>query len=96
MLPAGEKIDPTLLPRVGIDDLEKRGRTELVTVVLPLTNLTAKDLAPDVKKMLGPFGEIVMLEKANQFIAAAKELGAGAEEPAKAEEPAGEPAEKKE
>jgi RNA polymerase sigma factor (sigma-70 family) len=68
VLPAEEKIDPTLLPRVGIDDLEKRGRTELVTVVLPLTNLTAKDLAPDVKKMLGPFGEIVLLEKANQII----------------------------
>jgi RNA polymerase sigma factor (sigma-70 family) len=68
VLPAGEKIDPILLPRVGLDDLEKRGKTELVTVVVPLTNLTAKDLAPEVKKMLGPFGEVVTLEKANQFL----------------------------
>jgi RNA polymerase sigma factor (sigma-70 family) len=68
VLPAEEKIDPSLLPRVGVDDLEKRGKTELVTVMLALANLTAKELAPDVKKLLGPFGEVVVLEKANQFI----------------------------
>jgi RNA polymerase sigma factor (sigma-70 family) len=68
VLPADEKIDPVLVPRVRVDDLGKRGKTELVSVVLSVTAPPAKDLGPDVKKMLGPFGEIVVLEKANQFI----------------------------
>jgi RNA polymerase sigma factor (sigma-70 family) len=68
VLPADEKIDPALLPRVPLDDLGKRGKTELVTVVLQLTNVTAKDIATDVKKMLGVFGDMVVLEKANQLI----------------------------
>jgi RNA polymerase sigma factor (sigma-70 family) len=68
LLPADEKIDPTFVPRVRLDDLDKRGKTELVSVVLPLTNLNAKEIGPDVKKMQGPFGSIVVMEKGNQLI----------------------------
>ncbi len=67
VLPADEKIDPTLLPRVSLDDLEKRGRTELVTVMMPLKR-KASEIAPDVKKLLGPFGSVVVLENANQLL----------------------------
>jgi RNA polymerase sigma factor (sigma-70 family) len=68
VLLADEKIDATLLPRVRLDDLAKRGKTELVTVVLPLTHLYAQDIGPEVKKMMGPFGAVVILEKANRLI----------------------------
>ncbi len=68
LLPADEKIDATLLPRVSPDELEKRGKTELVTTVLPLTHVSAKELGPDVKKLLGPFGEVAVLEKANRLV----------------------------
>jgi RNA polymerase sigma factor (sigma-70 family) len=68
VLPVDEKIDRTNLPRVTLDELDKRARTELVTVAVPLTTVEAKDLAPDVQKMLGPFGEAVALEKANQLL----------------------------
>jgi RNA polymerase sigma factor (sigma-70 family) len=68
LVPADERIDPTLVPRVGLAELDKRGRMELVKVVLPLTALTAKEIAPDVKKMLGPFGEVAALDKANQLL----------------------------
>jgi RNA polymerase sigma factor (sigma-70 family) len=68
VLPADEKIDPTFLPRVRLEDLEKRGRTELVTVLLPLTTLKARDIGPEVKKMIGPFGEVIILDKGNQLI----------------------------
>jgi RNA polymerase sigma factor (sigma-70 family) len=68
VLPADEKIDPTLLPRVRPEDLGKRGRTELVTTVLRPTALSAKEIAPDVKKLLGPFGDVVVFEKCNQLI----------------------------
>ncbi|MCI0640180.1 MAG: hypothetical protein L0Y72_14875 [Gemmataceae bacterium] len=57
LLPADERIDPALVPTVPIEDLAKRGRTELVRVVLPLKTLKAKDLVPEVRKLLSPFGE---------------------------------------
>jgi RNA polymerase sigma factor (sigma-70 family) len=68
VLPADEKVDPTLVPRVRLGDLEKRGRTELVSVVLPLTRVRAKEVGGDVKKMLGPFGEVVVVEKGNLLL----------------------------
>jgi RNA polymerase sigma factor (sigma-70 family) len=68
LLPADEKIDATLVPRASADDLEKYGKTELVKVVLPLKNASAVELAPDVKRMLGTFGEVVVLAGANQLI----------------------------
>jgi RNA polymerase sigma factor (sigma-70 family) len=68
VLPADEQIDPSLVPRVQPGDLEKRGRTEVVSVMLPLKNVNAKELAADVKKLLGPFGSVAVLEKANQLL----------------------------
>jgi hypothetical protein len=53
---------------VRLDDLDRRGRTELVAVMLPLTTLSAEDVGPDVRKLLGPFGEVVVLVRANQLL----------------------------
>jgi RNA polymerase sigma factor (sigma-70 family) len=68
LLAADEKVESAQVPRVAIDDIAKRGKTELVSVVLPLTNITAKEIAPDVKKLLSAFGDVVVLEKANQLV----------------------------
>jgi hypothetical protein len=68
VVPADERIDPSLVPRVPPADLERRGRTELVAVVIPLQVLMAEDLAPDIQKMLGPFGQVVLLKSANQLM----------------------------
>jgi hypothetical protein len=68
VLPADEKIDPTFLPRVRPDELNKRGRMELVTTVFPLVAVSANDIAPTVKKLLGTFGEVVVIDRANQLI----------------------------
>jgi hypothetical protein len=68
LLAADEKIDPSLLPRVRPDDLTRRAKTELVTVLLPLARLNAEDIGPEVKKMLGPFGDVVVLKKANRLL----------------------------
>jgi type II secretory pathway component GspD/PulD (secretin) len=68
VLPADEKIDPTLIPLVRLDELNKRGRTELVRVVIPLTNVNAVEVAPDIEKLLGPFGRVVPLNAANQLV----------------------------
>jgi hypothetical protein len=68
VLRAGQKIDSALVPRVGLADLATRGKTELVSAVIPLKKLKATDIAPDVQKQLGPFGDIVVLEKSNQLL----------------------------
>jgi hypothetical protein len=68
VLATDERVEPTLVPRVAVDELPKRGRTELVSVAIPLTNLTAGTMAADVKKLLGPFGEVVALEAANLLV----------------------------
>jgi type II secretory pathway component GspD/PulD (secretin) len=68
LVPADEKIDPTLLPRVRLEDLDRRGNTELVSVVVALRSAVAGDIAPEVKKLLGPFGEVVVLTRSNQLV----------------------------
>ena len=68
IVPADEKIDPALLPRVTVAELEERGRTELVQLVLTLKVLIADEVAPEVKKMMGPFGEVTPLTRANQLL----------------------------
>jgi type II secretory pathway component GspD/PulD (secretin) len=68
VLPADEKVDPLLVPWVSIGALEKRAKTELVSVVVPLTATNAKQLADGVKKLLGVFGEVVVLEQGNRLV----------------------------
>lgn len=68
VLPADEKIDSTQLPRVSLEELKKRGRTELVTVVIPLTHFRASDIGPEVERMLSRFGEVVALERFRQLV----------------------------
>jgi type II secretory pathway component GspD/PulD (secretin) len=68
LIAADEKVDPGLVPRVRPDELEQRGRTELVSLVVRLKSAPAEDVAPEVKKMLGPFGEVIVLKKANELV----------------------------
>ena len=68
VLPADQKIDPTFVPRVHLDELGKRRKYELVSLVLPLTNLNAKEIASAVKKMGGPFNDVIVLEPTNELI----------------------------
>ena len=49
------------MPRVTEEDLASHGRTEVVQVVVPLTNIVAEDEVPEIKKLLSPFGEAVAM-----------------------------------
>lgn len=64
LIPADEAIPPELVRTVPPDDLRKVGRTELVRVSLPLRAVDPQELAPEVKKLLGPFGSVVAVGKA--------------------------------
>lgn len=68
ILPSDEKLDPTLLPRIELKDLSKRGRSEIVQVIVPLKTLVVEDTLPEIKLMLSPFGDVTPLSKANQII----------------------------
>jgi RNA polymerase sigma factor (sigma-70 family) len=68
LIPTDKKIEPDLLRRIRPEDLAKQGQTELVSLTVPLKNLKAEDIVADVKKMLGPFGEVKFLETSNQLI----------------------------
>ena len=68
LVPADEKIDPTLVPRVAVEDLERRGSTEVVSLVISLTTAVAEDIAPELKKLMGKYGDVVPLGRANQLV----------------------------
>jgi hypothetical protein len=68
LLAADALIDPGWLPRVRPADLEQLGRTELVSLEVALRSVEAANVAPDVKKLLGPFGQVVVLKEANRLV----------------------------
>jgi type II secretory pathway component GspD/PulD (secretin) len=68
LVPADERVDPALVPRVSLDELDQRGNTELVSVLVRLTALKAEDIVPEVRKLMGPFGEVVLLAQANALV----------------------------
>jgi RNA polymerase sigma factor (sigma-70 family) len=54
--------------RNKLDDLRRRGQTELVQVTLPLNRLKAEEIGPDFKKLLGPNGWLVSLTTSNRLL----------------------------
>ena len=68
ILPADEPIDPTLIPRIAVDELPGRGRTEIVQVVAPLKTLAIQETVPELEKMLSPFGAVTPLTGANHIL----------------------------
>ncbi|MDY3556068.1 secretin N-terminal domain-containing protein [Gemmata sp. JC717] len=66
--PSDEKIDPTLLPRIALDELPKRGRTEIVQIVLPVKGMVVTDSIDELKKLLTPFGTMIPLTQPNAFL----------------------------
>ncbi len=70
IVPADERIDPAIIPQVDVGDLEKRGRSELVRAAIRLRHLVAHDIAPEIKKMVGPFGQVLPLNLQNSVVVA--------------------------
>jgi hypothetical protein len=68
LVTADAPIEPAWVPRVRPADLERLGRTELVSLVVSLRSVPAEKVAPQVKKLLGPFGQVVVLKEANRLV----------------------------
>jgi type II secretion system protein D len=56
------------LPRIRIEELPARGRTEVVQIVVQLHSLIADEFAPGAKKMLGSFADVVAISQSNQLV----------------------------
>ena len=62
-------IPPNLVPTVDVADLPKRGRNELLRVVMPLpAGMTPEDAATEVQALLGPQGTAVPLSKTGRLV----------------------------
>lgn len=63
--PADEKVDPTWIPRIELSELPKRGRSEIVQVIIPIKGMVVADVQEELKKLLTPFGTLIPLDKPN-------------------------------
>jgi type II secretory pathway component GspD/PulD (secretin) len=61
-------IPPNLVPTIPLSELPKRGKNELLTVMLPLTNIDIKAAADSVNEMIGPQGKVVSLDKVQRLM----------------------------
>lgn len=62
------KIPPNMVPTVSVEELEQRGRNEMVTLVLPLEGLEADKIQSEVKELLGPQGTVAALKNTNSLV----------------------------
>lgn len=68
VLNVGEDLPTDLIPRVDVDELDERGRFELVSVVFPLANRDAAEVDAEIKPLLGPHGKTAVMAKTRQLL----------------------------
>jgi general secretion pathway protein D len=71
VLPADEKINPTLVEKINKpEELSKHGETEVVQYVLNMNpyGLVAPDFKSEAKSMMSEFADVTALEGANQLV----------------------------
>ncbi|MBI3410657.1 MAG: hypothetical protein HY040_20160 [Planctomycetes bacterium] len=68
LVPADEDIKPELVPRIKREELDKYGKSEIVSVVVSPTAFNVDDYAVEFKKMMGPFAKVVPLVQTNKLV----------------------------
>ena len=63
-----EGIPEGLIPRIPLEDLDKRGKFELVSVLFPLGNHDPQAVKAEITPLLGPFGKSVLLAQTKQLL----------------------------
>jgi hypothetical protein len=63
VIPADEKPDEALFPRVDVKDLGGYGKSEIVSVLLSTGSHDPDNMLPRLKRMLSPFGSVRSLGK---------------------------------
>ena len=65
---ADEPLDPILIKNVTVDELPEIGKTEMVKITYACKNMSAENVAPSIKKILGPFGQVIPMDEVNRLI----------------------------
>ncbi len=68
VIPADQKLDPSLLRIVKIEELPTLGRTELVRVQKQVTGLNVEEVATTLQKAMSQFGQALALPDSNTLI----------------------------
>ena len=63
-----DTIPPSLVTRVPAEELDGRGKYELVSTRFQLKNLGAEDAQKEINELVGPQGKVVVLPKARQLV----------------------------
>jgi type II secretory pathway component GspD/PulD (secretin) len=61
-------IPPNLVRRVPLDDLDEYGEYELVSCLFQLSRMSSEDAEKEIRKMLGPQGDVVVLPKSRAVL----------------------------
>src|SRR5205823_2468207 len=64
----GEGIPETLVPRVELADLDKRGKFEIVSVLFPVGERNVEEIVKEIAPLLGPRGKSLALPKTKQIL----------------------------
>ena len=62
------EIPEGLIPRIALDDLDNRGRMELVSILFPLGGRPADDVNNEITPIIGRHGKSVILPKTGQIL----------------------------
>lgn len=65
---SSEGIPESLVPRVPLDELDKRGRFEFVSVLFQVGNREVADVVQEITPLLGPLGKSMPLPKTRQVL----------------------------
>lgn len=68
LVPASETIDPAIVPHIRLEELEKKGRTEVVRITVPLKGLVAETAAEEFKQMMSKHALVVALKDSNMLV----------------------------
>lgn len=63
-----EGIPDGLIPRIPLEELDKRGKFELVSVMFPLGGRDPQSVKTEITPLLGPFGKCVPLPQTKQIL----------------------------
>lgn len=63
-----EEIAPNLVPVISTDELAKRGKNELLTVVFPLEGVDVEQIAKEIEQVKGPQGKVVGMKTTNSLL----------------------------
>jgi RNA polymerase sigma-70 factor (ECF subfamily) len=66
--PADERLSDGPKGSVSIEDLPKYGKSEIVRVNVRVKSGKAADLAPDLRKQMSAWGDVIVIEPTNQLI----------------------------